>query len=207
MVPSRFYSTVISCFSNALRIAMDPSRLLPMIVLGEGAMAVIAVAGARWAAIPVVAGRIVVGLFAGLAAALVLAAINLSFLRRGGSAWPGTSLRLVCRVVVRPLFDQVHVGHIVVISALAGLGEELLFRGLLQPLLGLFVASAVFGAVHVAGRQFVGYGIWAACIGAFLGWLMSITGGLLAPIVAHALYDALALAYVRFGPKDVCGGE
>jgi membrane protease YdiL (CAAX protease family) len=62
----------------------------------------------------------------------------------------------------------------------------------------------VFGLVHVGGKHFIGYGAWAACIGALFGWLMVATGGLLAPIVAHAVYDALALAYVRYGPTDLC---
>ncbi len=43
-------------------------------------------------------------------------------------------------------------------------------------------------------------GIWAACTGALLGWLAIATGGLLAPIVAHIAYDALALSYLRWGP-------
>ncbi len=47
-------------------------------------------------------------------------------------------------------------------------------------------------------------GVWAACIGGLFGWLMVETGGLLAPIVAHAVYDALALAYVRYGPSNLC---
>jgi membrane protease YdiL (CAAX protease family) len=106
-------------------------------------------------------------------------------------------------VIVRPLFEHVRMWHIVVISMLAGLGEELLFRGVLQPLIGLPLASLIFGAVHVGGRTFIGYGVWAACIGAVFGWLMMVTGGLLAPIVAHAVYDMLALAYVRYGPTDI----
>ena len=72
------------------------------------------------------------------------------------------------------------------------------------PLVGLPAASVIFGAVHIGGRNFVAYGVWAACIGALFGWLMVMTGGLLAPIVAHAVYDALALAFVRYRPGDLC---
>ena len=36
-------------------------------------------------------------------------------------------------------------------------------------------------------------------MGAALGWLAAATGGLLAPIVAHALYDAAALVHIRWG--------
>ena len=34
----------------------------------------------------------------------------------------------------------------------------------------------------------------AAIVGAYLGWLFVITGNLLVPVVAHALYDLVALA-------------
>jgi len=98
----------------------------------------------------------------------------------------------------------VNVWQILLVSALAGLAEELLFRGVLQPFIGLPAAGILFGMVHVGGRGFLGYGIWAACIGAFFGSLMDVTGGLTAPVVAHAVYDALALAYVRFGLTDIC---
>jgi membrane protease YdiL (CAAX protease family) len=183
---------------------MDPRRLLPVIALGEGLLLVVAVAWAWLAGIPLPLGAPLAGTLAGTGAALLLGAINLGLLQARGNRWPGGALRHVCRVIVRPLFEHVRVWHIVVISALAGAAEELLFRGVLQPLAGLPAASVMFGAVHVGGRSLLGYGLWAACIGAVFGVLMVMTGGLLAPIVAHAVYDALALAYVRYGPTDVC---
>ena len=183
---------------------MDPRRLLPIVVLGEGIMLVAAITWAWWIALPLRPGQPVASVAWGLLAAAGLGGVNLAFLNVGSSRWPGSALRYVCRMIVRPLFEHVRIWHILVISALAGLAEELLFRGVLQPLIGLPAASLVFGAVHVGGRGFVGYGVWAACIGALFGWLMVGTGGLLAPIVAHAVYDALALAYVRYGPNDTC---
>jgi membrane protease YdiL (CAAX protease family) len=183
---------------------MDPRRLLPIVALGEGILLGTALAVAWGARMPLPLGRPVAGVVWGILAALALGVTNLAFLRARGNGWPGGALRHVCRMIVRPLFEHVRVWHIIVISVLAGLGEELLFRGVLQPLIGLPLASLVFGVVHVGGRGFVGYGVWAACIGALFGWLMVATGGLLAPIVAHAVYDALALAYVRYGPADVC---
>jgi len=183
---------------------MDPRRLVPIVALGEGLLLACALAWAWWGGIPLRAGPIDRGVSWGIAAALVLGAVNRTFLTAQGNRWPGGALRQVCRVIVRPLFEHVHAWHIAVVSVLAGLGEELLFRGILQPLVSLPAASLVFGAVHVGGRSFIGYGAWAACIGAVLGWLSIATEGLIAPIVAHAVYDALALAYVRYGPASVC---
>jgi membrane protease YdiL (CAAX protease family) len=182
---------------------MDPRRLLPIVVLGEGVLLAMALAVAWSARLPLPVGEPVAGVAWGVFAAVALGAVNLVFLRARSSGWPGSALRYVCRVIVRPLFEHVRLWHIIVISLLAGLGEELLFRGVLQPVIGLPLASLVFGAVHVGARSFIGYGVWAACIGALFGWLMVETGGLLAPIVAHAVYDALALAYVRYGPTDI----
>ena len=183
---------------------MDPRRILPIVILGEGIL--LAVAGVwGWAAgLTFTIGHPLSGVLWGTLAAAGLAAVNLGLLRSRGNRWPGDSLRHVCRVIVRPLFEHVSAGQIIVVSVLAGMAEELLFRGVVQPLVGLPAASAIFGAVHVGGRGFIGYGLWAACIGALFGWLMVTTGGLLAPIVAHAVYDALALAYVRYGPSDLC---
>ena len=183
---------------------MDPARLLPIVSFGEGAMLVVAVLWARLAGIPLPPGPWQTGVAAGLASAVGLGALNLALLHWRGNRWPGDALRFICRVVVYPLFEHVRVWHILLVSVMAGLAEELLFRGVLQPIIGLPAASIIFGAVHIGGRGFLGYGIWAACIGAFFGWLMNVTGGLLAPVVAHAVYDALALAYVRYGSTDIC---
>ena len=183
---------------------MEPYRFLTIIVAGEGTMLGAAVAGAAWARVPLATGSVPAGILWGLVAAGTLGWVNLALLRWQSNRWPGNALRYICGTIVRPLFAQARVWQILLVSALAGAAEELLFRGLLQPLVGLAAASVIFGAVHVGGRAFIGYGAWAACIGAFFGWLMIATGGLVAPVVAHAVYDALALAYVRFGPADIC---
>jgi membrane protease YdiL (CAAX protease family) len=182
---------------------MDPRRLLPIVVLGEGILLATAVAVAWGLELPLRLGHPIGGIGWGVFAAVALGVVNLGFLRTRTAGWPGNALRHVCRIIVRPLFEHVRMWHIVLISMLAGLGEELLFRGVLQPLIGLPLASLIFGAVHIGGRSLIGYGVWAACIGALFGWLTVVTGGLLAPIVAHAVYDALALAYVRYGPTDI----
>jgi uncharacterized protein len=183
---------------------VDPRRILPIVIAGEGIMLAAAFAWSWVSGLPLPLGDPIAGVVWGIAAAGLLAGVNLGLLRAGWSRWPGDSLRHVCRIIVRPLFEHVTAWQIVVVSVLAGMAEELLFRGVLQPLIGLPLASLVFGAVHVGGRGFVGYGAWAACIGALFGWLMVETEGLLAPIVAHAVYDAFALAYVRYGPVDAC---
>jgi len=88
--------------------------------------------------------------------------------------------------------------QIAVIALLAGLGEEMLFRGIIQqglqgwlgPWPGLLLASFVFGAAHWVSRTYM---IFACLMGLYLGLLYWRTDNLLVPIIVHALYDFIAL--------------
>jgi membrane protease YdiL (CAAX protease family) len=124
-------------------------------------------------------------------------------LRHAPEVWVVRALRRTYRDVLRPIFGSIGVIDLLVISAAAGLGEELLFRAGLQPVLGLVATSVVFGVVHVFSLDSISIGLWALVAGLAFGWLMNVTGGLTAPVLAHATYDALALAYIRWGPADV----
>ena len=96
------------------------------------------------------------------------------------------------------------------ISALAGLGEELLFRGVLQTVLagavglGLAVAltSIVFGLAHFISFTYAAY---ATVVGVYLGVLLIVFGNLLVPVVAHAAYDFLALVYLVYFRPPAAG--
>jgi membrane protease YdiL (CAAX protease family) len=106
---------------------------------------------------------------------------------------------------VLPLFQPLSLFELGAISFAAGFGEELLFRGLLQagiaervdgPLgivVALAVASVLFGVCHWLTPT---YAVLATLAGAYFGVLFLLTGNLLAPLVAHALYDFLALVYL-----------
>jgi membrane protease YdiL (CAAX protease family) len=139
---------------------MDPRRLLPIVALGEGLLLAAALALAWWLRVPLDAGRPLAGTAWGIAGAVALGSVNLLFLRARRNGWPGGALRHVCRVIVRPLFEHVRVWHILVISALAGLGEELLFRGVLQPIIGprawclaLCTSAAAASSATASGRR------------------------------------------------------
>jgi len=102
---------------------------------------------------------------------------------------------------VAPLFGKCTVLQLALISTVAGFGEEVLFRGAAQPLLiawlgtipGLIISSFVFGLMHAITKT---YALLATLVGIYLGWLTLETNGLIAPIIAHALYDFLALVYL-----------
>lgn len=94
-------------------------------------------------------------------------------------------------------------GRDVLVLALAsGTAEELLFRGALQPALGLVVTSLLFGAVHfVPSRRLLPWTAWAAVMGLLLGLLYEHTGSIAGCVLAHVAINAINLGrIVRFDP-------
>ena len=76
------------------------------------------------------------------------------------------------------------------LGLLPGLSEELLFRGVMLPALGLdplgiALSSLCFGVLHMSNIQQWPYAVWATLVGAILAVTMVETGNLLIPIVAH----------------------
>ncbi|MBI3865964.1 MAG: CPBP family intramembrane metalloprotease [Planctomycetia bacterium] len=82
---------------------------------------------------------------------------------------------------------------LLLVALVAGAGEELLFRGVLHPKMGLLGSNFLFGLVHFITPT---YAIAAGLIGTFMGWLLDFSGNLLAPILAHGLYDFAALIVI-----------
>ena len=116
----------------------------------------------------------------------------------------GRLQEFVERIVV-PMFSQATIAQLALISLLAGLGEEMLFRGLIQGglaeriggttgvVVGVAVASIAFGIAHWMTRT---YALLATIVGVYLGLLMVFTGNILAPMVTHALYDFVVLVFM-----------
>jgi uncharacterized protein len=175
-----------------------PSRLLPLAVLGEGALAL---AGGVWLYLggyPVRLGSLPAALAAGLGCALVLSAVQWWLQRHAPGIGPVPYLRELRRTYFQPLFAPLSFAELVAISALAGLGEEIFFRGAVQSALGWPAATVAFGLCHLGpSRRGWVLVVWATAAGGVLAWLAIATGGLLAPIVAHAGYDLAALIWIR----------
>jgi len=118
---------------------------------------------------------------------------------------PFRRLSQVVNDFMLPLLARCSLAELAVISTLAGLGEEMLFRGIVQAgiarwiggpggiWLGLAAAAVLFGLAHRITNL---YALLAGLIGLYLGGLWLWTGNLLVPIVVHALYDFLALVYL-----------
>jgi uncharacterized protein len=76
------------------------------------------------------------------------------------------------------------------LGLLPGLSEELLFRGVMLPAMGLdpigiVLSSLCFGVLHMTNVRQWPYAVWATIVGMLLAFTMVETGNLLIPIVAH----------------------
>ncbi len=85
------------------------------------------------------------------------------------------------------------------VSCCVGFGEELLFRGAVQPLLGVWITSVAFVALHGYLNPFnlklSLYAIYMIVAVALLGYA-TIWIGLLSAIAAHAIIDVILLRYL-----------
>ncbi len=88
----------------------------------------------------------------------------------------------------------------------APVAEEWIFRcflqrglgGWLRPWPAILVTAALFGAVHPQGTRMP-----IVVLGAFFGWLRYRSDGLLAPVVAHMLHNAVMVFVVFCWPDSL----
>lgn len=98
------------------------------------------------------------------------------------------------------------------LGIVAGVGEEMLFRGILQselasrlgPWAGVTIASLLFGALHAVTPA---YATLAGIASLYFGGLYLACGNLAVPIATHAIYDVAALFFAhwtvcRLTPKE-----
>jgi len=94
----------------------------------------------------------------------------------------------------------------------AGLGEEMLFRGVLQwelasrfgDTVALGITSVVFGLLHAVTPL---YAVFAALASVYFGYLYQSADNLAVPIMAHALYDVGALMWAHWSVTQMTPEE
>ena len=105
--------------------------------------------------------------------------------------------RAMCAALQPPLSGVAQ--RALVTRAIGGaIGEELLFRGLLVPTLGILGSSILFGAAHQLrdeGRWI--WMVWATIMGLLFAIVFAATGSLAGPIVAHAVINASNFRFLR----------
>lgn len=191
---------------------VSSKRPWPVVVVAalfEGGLGVLA-AGLAWLfglslaeQMPVDGRQIAWGIVATLPMLAAYWAMN------GSRRRPFRRIRSQVEWLANELFPTGSIVAIAIIALLAGIGEEALFRGVLQPLAerwstpwlgptagvvaGLLVASLVFGAVHWISTL---YFVLATVVGLYFGILAIAFDSITAPIVAHALYDFIVLVII-----------
>ncbi len=131
-----------------------------------------------------------VGLLAAMPPLLIIPLLEIPASRR----WVGIrELRGDIESVLVPLFGDLGWPEILLLAILAGLSEEIFFRGVLQQEIGLWFASLAFGLLHAVSVPYV---IWASAIGLYLGWLMQMMHNLWPSILAHMIIDGVGLCYL-----------
>lgn len=103
-------------------------------------------------------------------------------------------------LVIKPLIWP----DIIWLGLLPGLSEELLFRGVMLPALGLdltavILSSVLFGVLHLSGIHQWPYGVWATIVGFALGYSALVSGNLLVPIVAHVITNLISSSLWKAG--------
>jgi uncharacterized protein len=99
---------------------------------------------------------------------------------------------------LRPFARNLSPTAVVVLALLSSAGEELLFRSLLQPWMGLLPQALLFGLVHqLPGPSRWVWAAWAFVVGLVLGVLFQLTGSLLGPLAAHALVNGVNLTFLK----------
>jgi hypothetical protein len=120
---------------------------------------------------------------------------------------------LLRALIARPLCEM-PAWQLVTLGVAAGVGEEVLFRGVLQPWVSgwtspwaaVAILALVFGLFHALT---LAYFALAAAISIYFGWLVIAVENLLVPILAHGLYDAAGflLLRARFRRERLPAGE
>jgi uncharacterized protein len=102
--------------------------------------------------------------------------------------------------------------NLFMIAVLPALGEELLFRGVIQQLLtritknphwGIWLSAILFSALHM---QFYGF-IPRMLLGAMFGYLLIWSGSLWLPVIAHFVNNAGAVILLFLIDKNYIGAE
>lgn len=119
---------------------------------------------------------------------------------------PRGELLKIKRILIEhlgPHLDRCRWYELLLLAGLAGISEEMLFRGVLQPWFeslwgwqaGIIGSNVLFALAHSITPL---YAISAGAIGAYLGYMLDMgeQRNLLIPVIIHGVYDFIAFIVV-----------
>lgn len=128
---------------------------------------------------------------------------------------PLVELRELVQAKLAPFFRGMPSWALFLIALGAGLGEEWLFRGfgiqgvgwllpdVWSPLMvqwtAILIVALIFGGLHALTPM---YFLLTFVMGIYFGYLVLLTESLLPAVVAHGLYDYIALLYIMRQDKE-----
>jgi len=194
---------VFALRSDPARTRDGDQRLVRLIALAYGAVAIAGgtlayyFAGGQPLVHPrpwfIVPGYAAAPLSAALGVALAFGIVLFTRVTVGRYRW-AQRLHLELSPIARR-FDS---NQIWLLAAMSSLGEELLFRSFLTPLVGLWPAALLFGLLHqVRGPSRWVWALWAFVVGLSFGALFAATGSIVGPILAHALVNGTNLGFLK----------
>ena len=187
-----------ACISSEPSRSLSKTNFFYLALAGEAGLLLLAWGLARWlevspgAYLRVIPAAVVSGL---------LATVPLLFALGWMLRTAISPIRNLVELVTEqagPLVSRCTVLELGCLAAVAGISEEVLFRGVVQPALSeripvagaLLATSVLFGLVHAASRV---YALFAALMGLYLGALFLLEENLVPPILTHSFYDFVAL--------------
>lgn len=102
------------------------------------------------------------------------------------------------RIILMRMVGAASIPVALYLALISAVGEELLFRGAMQPSFGLIATAILFGLLHIGPQGIVSiWTLWAVLSGLMLGWLGESTGSLIPPLVCHFIVNATSLLRLR----------
>lgn len=102
------------------------------------------------------------------------------------------------KTIIMQVLGKVSIPMAIYLSFVTSVGEELLFRGAIQPFAGILLTSIFFGMLHMGPKGIVSaWSVWALVAGYILGWMFEETGSLWPPIIAHFGVNTVSILNLR----------
>ncbi len=185
---------------------LKEGELLVVGAVVEAALAILALCLIWLADIKVIWGIGVQSTAIGVFGAVFLFGCNWTLYRfaDAGKGRIALELQRFRELVARPLSENLSIPNAIALSILAGLCEELFFRGALQPLIGVVLSGAAFALLHF-GPKIKDWRIIPVIyllVSLFFAGIYCFAHSLWAAITAHAVYDAIVLMELRFRAKN-----
>ena len=102
--------------------------------------------------------------------------------------------------------------NLFMVAVLAGVGEELLFRGVIQRIFtgwtrnhhwGIWISAILFSALHM---QFYGF-VPRMLLGVLFGYLLVWSGSMWLPVIAHIFFNAISVVGIYLIDKGILTPE